>query len=243
MIRIFSGLLFASSNRQTAIKEPINPASEDVFYNGTRAEKESFVPNIEYQLQEIKLNESGEKQNSSILCTDKQVTGKPILDIARLDSKDKITDPIIIDNDASGLKKIEEILAEVSNSWTSRDSASNNALDDLKPSYGLGFVDMHDPECYSKSSGNRYIFLKLPLKNSSGSLIPIARTRNWRGEPVYLNPTLTLGKFNGREFVLFKYRGTYLAIDHRGGLRIATNVQEPVASVKHRKGWFGGLED
>lgn len=243
MIRIFSGLFSVGSNGHTAVQEPINPASEDIFYSGGREEKESFIPNVEYSLKEVKLSEPSGKQNISLLCTDKPVEGKQVLDTARLDTRDRISDEILITHNGTGAKRIEGILAEVSNSWTSRDSSSNKALDNLKTTYGLGFVDVHDPACFSESSGNRYLFLKLPLKNSNGSLIPIARTRNWRGEPVYLNPALTFGEHGGREFVLLKYRGTYLAIDHHGGVRIATNVKEPVSVVRHRKGWFGGLED
>lgn len=238
------GLSIGSHINTTTVQVPLNPATEDIFYTiGDGDKKESFIPNIEYSLKEVKSPEPSAKQSSSLICTDQQVEGKQVLDIARLDSRDRITEEISITINDTGAKKIEAILAEVSNSWTSRDSSSNKALDDLKPTYGLGFVDIHDPACFSQSSGNRYLFLKLPLKNSNGSLIPIARTRNWRGEPIYLNPNLTLGKHNGRELVLLKYRGTYLAIDHRGGVRIATNVKEPERAPRRHRGWFAGLED
>lgn len=245
MIRIFSGLFPIGSNGHTATETPIIPATEDIFYTGGREEKESFIPNVEYSLKEVKLSEPSGKQNTSLVCTDQQVEGKQILDTARLDSKDRLTDEISIINNGIGAKRIETVLAEISNSWTSRDGSSNKALDNLKATYGLGFVDVHDPACFSQSSGNRYLFLKLPLKNSSGSLVPIARTRNWRGEPVYLNPALAFGEHGGREFILLKYRGAYLAIDHHGGVRIATNVKEPEVVISHRHGasrsaWFFG---
>lgn len=239
------GISFGSHTGTKVELPPPTPLSENAFYTGNLEDVTSLIPNLDYQLIEQEL-EVGDKKKTVLLCTDKKVEERAVLDTSKLDSREKLTEEIKLSKkwDEGATEVIKRILGELSNSRTSKDRDSNSSLTTLNTSYGFGFVDIHDPKCFSSCDGNRYLFLKLPLKGSSGTLIPIARTRNWKGEPVYINPEVRLGTHSGKEYVILKYKGFYIALDHSANVRIATNVIEPdPPPVRHHKGWFAIFED